>query len=172
MASLIGKTFAVAAVLAVGIPQAAQAAGIWEVERKAGGSCAMSAVYQSSDQADPVLISFVLPPKSRDLGFVAASGGWAELEQREGVAADLMLRFDGKVRYTEWLSQSAPFRRLSGENRAIAGQWGAELGDSLGEALTQSSHLTLVVGETDLGQYDLDDARASFAELRRCSDRG
>ena len=77
MALHIGKTFAAAAVLAVGIPQAAQAAGIWEVERKAGGSCAMSAVYQTSDQADPVLISFVLPPKSRDLGFVAASSGWA-----------------------------------------------------------------------------------------------
>ena len=171
MASYCTTRLAAAAALALALPQAAHATGIWLVERKPAGACTMTAVYQS-DQAAPVMLSFVLDPATRDLGFVAASAGWTDLEAREGSPAALLLQFDGKTRYSRWLNESVPIAHMSGDNRAIAGQWGSENGAGLGEALAQSRNVRVTVGDTDLGDYVLDEAQASFAQLQRCAANG
>lgn len=160
---------AVTAALLAPQPLEARTIGIWEVSRSKQGSCTMLARY--SGGRDGVSLGLVWIESEQRLAFLAASGDWAGLHQREGDQAPLHLRFDGDVAYSQWQHQGARFQKAGGIS-TIMGSWGAENSDLLAEAVTRSRQVEVSIGDTALGSFDIDGAAAAYRELRRCGARG
>lgn len=136
----------------------------WDVAPSRQGACMMTATFEDES------IALVWNKAEQQLGFLAASERWNGLMQREGDPTSLLLTFDGDVRYPQWLHEGARFQPLRG-TEAVMGQWGPEHRDDLAEAMTRSSRVSLKVGDTELGSFDISGAGQAYRELLRCGDR-
>ena len=152
-----------AAVLAAA-PLQARTIGGWEVAPSKQGACMMTATFEDES------ISLVWNKAEQQLGFLAASKTWNGLMEREGDPTALQLTFDGEVRYPQWLHEGARFQPLRG-TEAVMGVWGPEHREDLAEAVTGSSSVSLKVGNTELGSFDISGAGPAYRELLRCGDR-
>jgi hypothetical protein len=146
-------------------PLQARTVGGWEVAPSKQGACMMTATFEDES------IALVWNRADQQLGFLAASKRWNGLMKREGDPTSLHLTFNGAVRYPQWVHQSARFQPLRG-TEAVMGVWGPEHREELIDALTRSSQVSLKVGETDLGSFDISGAGPAYRELLRCGERG
>jgi hypothetical protein len=160
---------AAAAMLAAAPLQARMIEG-WEVARSKQGACMMTANFDD-DSDTGVALSLVWTKADGRLAFLAASKHWNGMMKREGDPAALHLTFDGDVPYSQWLHEAARFQDLGTGTEAIMGYWGAENSARLAEAVTGSQQVSLRVGETDLGSFDISGADAAYRELLRCGER-
>ena len=158
-----------AAAALVTAPLSARTVGAWEVVPSAPGTCMMVAVFDN-DTWQGTSLGLVWTPAEGRLGFLAASRTWTDLHEREGDPAALQLTFDGEVDYSQWRHEGARFQNLGGM-KTIAGSWGAENSDRLAAAMTGSDAVTVRVGGTDLGTFDISGAGAAYRELLRCGER-
>lgn len=149
-------------------PQAHTIEG-WQVGRGKQGACMMTAMFDDASE-EGVSISLVWNKAEQELGFLASSRHWNGLLERAGDPTTLALTFDGDARYRQWLHEGARFQDLGGIE-AVIGIWGPEHREALVEAITRSSKVSLEVGGSDLGAFDLSGAEPAYRELLRCGDR-
>ena len=169
MVRLAALAAGAAAVLAAAPLQAGTTVAGWEVGRGKQGACMMTALFDDASE-EGVSISLVWNKAEQELGFLASSRHWNGLLERAGDPTTLALTFDGDARYRQWLHEGARFHELGGIE-AVIGTWGPEHREALVEAMTQSSQVTLEVGGSDLGAFDLSGAAAAYRELLRCGNR-
>jgi hypothetical protein len=162
---------AAGAALTVAAPLQAKSIEGWEVARGSQGSCMMTATFDDKSITG-ITIALVWDKAKDQLGFLAASQHWNGLLESEGDPTALQLTFDGQVAYPQWLYEGARFQYLGTGTEAVMGVWGEEHRELLADALTGSSNVSLVIGDTDLGEFDISGADAAYRELMRCGDRG
>ena len=148
----------------VAAPVQARTIGGWEIAPSKQGACMMTATF--GDES----IALVWNKADRQLGFLVASKRWNRLLEREGSPTSLRLTFDGDLRHTQWLHQGARFQPLRG-TEAVMGVWGPEHREALAEAMIGSSQVSLKVGDTELGAFDISGAGPAYRELMRCGER-
>ena len=153
----------IAAVLAA-VPLQARTVDGWEVAPSKQGACMMTATFEDES------ISLVWNKAEQQLGFLAASKRWNGLMKREGDPTALQLTFDGEVPYPQWIHEGARVQPLRG-TEAVMGVWGPEHREDLAEAVTGSSSVSLKVGDTELGTFDISGAGPAYRELLRCGER-
>ncbi|WP_305097872.1 hypothetical protein [Croceibacterium aestuarii] len=159
---------ALAAAALLAGPGQARTVGAWEVSRTGPDACMMSALFGSDGNV--FTLALLWHASERRLEVLAAGNDWQELRRREGKTAALELTFDGRVPYSEWLSEQAAFTDLSGGLDGIVGDWGSEHSGDLAKAVTGSKNVTVKVGATDFGSFDLSGADAAYRELLRCGE--
>ena len=161
-------TFLVLAALAPAFAPLAAARDIstidgWELSTT-GKTCTMATTF-----ADDVTIGLVWSPRTGELGFMAAGLRWNELNDRKTVALDLS--FDGDGPITQWEDERATVvLGGTGKTAAIA-NWGADHTDELAKTVGAASHVTVRVGDRDLGSYDLAGNAAAYRALMRCGNQ-
>ena len=160
-----------AAALVVGLPLQARDINSWQIERSNNGACMMTATFDDASEAG-VSLSLVWDKPQEQLGFLAASAHWNRLIEREGDPTALQLSFDGEVTYPQWLYEGARFQTLRNGVEAVMGVWGKEHREGLVEAVTRSNRVSVVIGDTDLGAFDISGADAAYRQLLRCGERG
>ena len=72
--------------------------------------------------------------------------------------------------YRQWVHEGARFQPMRG-TEAVMGVWGPEHRQDLVEAVLESTSVSLKVGDTELGTFDISGARQAYRELLRCGDR-
>lgn len=129
----------------------------------------MTAMFDDESE-EGVSIALVWNKAEQELGFLASSRHWNGLLERAGDPTTLALTFEGEVRYRQWLHEGARFHALGGIE-AVIGTWGPEHREALVEAVTRSRTVSLEIGGSDLGAFDLSGAGAAYRELLRCGNR-
>jgi len=150
-----------AAALALAGPAAARTIGGWSVE-PTDKTCMMSSAF-----ADDVTLALVWDPAAGDLGFLAG-GAWETLNGKRGERVALELKFDSNAEYTEWVDEGARVIAAPGGKHAVVGSWGSQYAEAFGSTVSSASRVTVRVGETELGAYDLTGTAAAYRELMRC----
>ena len=162
---------AAAAAALVYAPLQARNVNGWEVARTKAGACMMTANFEDGSHGG-VSLALTWNELEGRLGFLAASKHWNRLMKEMGDPTSLQLTFDGDVPYTQWFHEAARFQNLGRGTEAVAGSWGPENSDRLAEAVTRSRQVSVVVGETDLGSFDISGSAEAYRELLRCGERG
>ena len=123
-------------------------------------TCSMATTF-----SDNVTISLIWAPSTGDLGFMAALPHSYGLGAQR--TAELQLSFDGNSRYSAWDDRQATI--VDGKDATgVIGNWGADHADDLAKAVVAASHVSVRVGDRDVGSYDLAGSPAAYQALLRC----
>lgn len=141
----------------------------WEIAPSNRGGCMMTAVFDDPS-GDGVVLSLVWNEDLGQLGFLVASRDWDELRKRAGDPTALELTFDGNVPHRQWVHEGARFHDVGG-SEAVMGVWGPRDHEDLAEAMSKSSQVSLKVGNTALGAFNISGAGKAYRELLRCGER-
>lgn len=135
----------------------------WELSTT-GKTCTMATTFD-----DDVTIGLVWSPKTGELGFMAAGLRWNELQDRKTTPLDLS--FDGTGPISQWEDQRATVVLGGAGKTAAIANWGADHADELAKAVAGASHVTVRVGDRDLGSYDLAGNTSAYRALMRCGNQ-
>jgi hypothetical protein len=132
----------------------------WEINATAK-TCSMTTTF-----TDNVTISVIWAPTTGELGFMAAVPPDSyDLGAR--TTAPLELSFDGDGSYREWQDEKATLLR-GNDSVGVIGNWGAEHAQQLAGTVTTASHVTVRVGDREVGRYELSGSPAAYQALLRC----
>lgn len=154
-----------AAALALAAPAGADDGQGWEVTPN-GKTCTMVSIFE-----DNMSVGLILTSPDGDVSFIAAGDGLEKVAGKAGGTVPLHIKFDGQVPHNDWTHQTAQVVAIGTHRVAVVADWGVPLAKEFAATVAGSNKVSIRVGDTDLGSYDLSGSREASAELMRCGAR-
>lgn len=150
-----------AAVLVVAAPAAADDTDGWEISSN-GTSCTMLSTFE-----DNVSVA-LLAAQDGDISFMAAGPSLEKIAGKAGATVPLTVRFDGEVPHREWKATAAQVVPVGTRSVGVIADWGPSLAKEFTDTVASSGKVSIRIGDTEMGNYDLSGSRAASVALRAC----